>query len=94
MNQPARITHLSNYLRDLMRDVVAQGKVAKIEGNPVQVAAVAILSGGVAVAETLWEDLSILGGGAKATAKVMARPIAEQITAKVVGGLVDRLLGK
>ena len=91
---PERIVDLSNYLRKLGADVVGQGKVAKIEGNPVLVAAVALLSGGIAMFGAMVEDLKVLSGNAK----VAGRPILESLvvgaTAQGVGRLFDKLLGK
>lgn len=94
MSQPsARLVYLSNYLRELLRDVAAQGKVAKIEGNPVQQAAVALLSGGIAMGEALVADLKVLAGGAAANVKTLARPMLQQAATQVVGGLFDRIFG-
>ncbi len=89
--QPVRVAHLSNYLRELINDVAAQGKVAKIEGDPIQVAAVALLSGSIGVVETLYRDVRFLAGHAKVQAQSVARPVAEQLAARVAGGLLDRL---
>lgn len=91
--KPTRLAHLANYLRELMRDVAAQGKVAKIEGNPVQVAAVVLLSGGIAMAETMAADLKVLAGGAATNAKMLARPMIEQAATRGVGMLFDKLFG-
>ncbi len=91
---PVRIVHLSNYLSALIADVQAQGKIAKIDGNVVQVASVALLSGSMAVVETLWADLSVLAGNAKIQAKTVARPMAEMVVSRGVGMLFEKLLGK
>jgi 3-methyladenine DNA glycosylase/8-oxoguanine DNA glycosylase len=92
--RPARIVHLSNYLRELMQDVVAQGKVAKIVGNPVEVAAVAIMSGSIAVAQTLWEDISTLAGNAKTSAKTIAAPMIGQLASRGAEALFSKFFGK
>jgi len=91
--QPVRLAHLASYLRELVRDVSAEGKIAKIQGNPVQVAAVALLSGGIAVAEAFAHDLKVLSGGMKANAKMLARPALETAAAKGVGMLMDKIFG-
>jgi len=89
--QPLRVAHLSSYLRELINDVAAQGKVVKIDGNPAQVAAVALMSGSIAIVETFWKDVMFLAGDAKARAKDVARPMAEQLASRGVGALLDRL---
>lgn len=89
---PVRVAHLASYLRELINDVAAQGKVAKIEGNPVEVAAVALMSGSIAVAETLWKDVALLAGDAKDRARVAARPMLEGLLARGAGALLDKIL--
>ncbi len=86
-----RTVHLSNYLRELVADVAAQGKIAKIEGNPVQVAAVALLSGSIAVAEAMAGDIKLLAGNAKITAQAMARPMLETAAKHGVGLIIGKL---
>ena len=88
---PVRVAHLATYLRELINDVAAQGKVAKIEGNPVEVAAVAIMSGSIAVVETLWKDVSFLAGNAKGHAKDLARPMAAQLATNAASFLLDKV---
>jgi len=88
-----RRAQLAGYLRELISDVAAQGKIAKITGNPVEVAAVALMSGSIAVAQTMWEDIAFLTGNAKAHAKTFARPMLENVAARGVGLLFDKLLG-
>lgn len=88
-----RVAHLASYLRELIRDVSEQGKVAKIEGNPVQVAAVAILSGSIAVIESMAQDIRTLAGGAKAQAQ-LARPQLERIAGEAMIRGAGVLLGK
>lgn len=90
--QPLRVAHLSSYLSELIRDVAAQGKVAKIVGNPVEVAAVALMSGSVAVVEAMWKDITSLAGNAKTQARVVARPALEQLAARGIGALIDKFL--
>lgn len=91
--QPLRRAHLANYLRDLVNDVAAQGKIAKIKGNPVEVAAVALLSGSVAVVQTMWEDIASLTGDASTHAKSLARPVLESVISHGAHAIVDKLLG-
>lgn len=91
---PVRVAHLSGYLSELIRDIRAQGKIAKIEGNPVEVAAVAIMSGSGAVIEALWSDIVLLAGNAKTHAKVVARPALEQLIARGASSLADKLVSK
>ncbi len=91
MSAPLRVVHLSNYLRELVADVAVQGKIAKIEGNPAQVAAVAIMSGSIAIAEAMYGDVAFLAGVAKASAPAVVRPFAEQLAGRGVGFLVDKL---
>ena len=90
--QPLRVAHLASYLRELVNDVAAQGKIAKIDGNPVQVAAVALMSGSIAVVEMLWNDVKLLAGDAKERAPGVARPIVEGLLAGAAGRLLDRVL--
>lgn len=92
-SQPIRVAHLATYLRELINDVAAQGKIAKIEGNPVEVAAVALMSGSIAVVETMWRDVKFLAGSAKTHAKVAARPVVEQIASHSAGLLLNKLFG-
>jgi hypothetical protein len=94
MNAPARVAKLSSYLRDLIDDVAKQGKVAKIVGNPVEVAAVAILSGSIAVVEAFWADVRLLAGNAKVQGQALARPMVEGAAARGVGMLFDKLFGQ
>ena len=88
---PVRVAHLATYLRELINDVAAQGKVAKITGDPIQVAAVAILSGTIAVAETMWKDITFLAGDAKVHARTLARPAVEQLASRGAGFLLNKL---
>lgn len=89
---PLRVAHLASYLRELINDVAAQGKVAKIEGDPIQVAAVALMSGSIAVAGTLMDDVKLLAGDAKNRARVAARPMLEGLLVRGAGALLDRIL--
>lgn len=89
--QPLRVAHLSSYLRELISDVAAQGKVVKIDGNAVQVAAVALMSGSIAVVETFWKDVMFLAGDAKVRVKDVARPAVEQLASRGAGFLLDKL---
>lgn len=91
--QPLRVAHLASYLRELINDVAAQGKVAKIEGNPVEVAAVALMSGSIAVAETLWKDVAFLAGDAKARARGAVLPVVEQLASRGAGLLLNKIFG-
>jgi hypothetical protein len=95
---PVRVAHLSSYLRDLIQDVRASGKIAKIEGNPVQVAAVALLSGSIAVVKTMLSDIEVLAGNAKDQARVVGPPILAQVAGDVAARgtnwLLDKLSGK
>jgi 3-methyladenine DNA glycosylase/8-oxoguanine DNA glycosylase len=91
---PPRRAHLANYLRELVQDVAAQGKVAKIVGNPVEVAAVAIMSGSIAVAQTMWEDVSALAGHAKANARTVAGPVLGQLASRGAEALFSKFFGK
>lgn len=91
--QPLRRAHLSNYLRDLINDVQAQGKIAKVVGNPVEVAAVALMSGSIAVIQTMWEDIAALTSNAKTNARQNARPALESAAALGVRLMIDKLLG-
>lgn len=91
-SQPLRVAHLASYLRELINDVAAQGKVAKIEGNPVEQAAVALMSGSIAVVEMMWSDIKLLAGDAKERLPVVARPIVEGLISGVASKLLDRVL--
>ncbi len=88
---PARVAKLSGYLGDLISDVAAQGKIAKIQGDPVQVAAVALLSGGIAIVEAFVSDVSLLAGNAKAVGKMMVKPALASAVSHGVGRLIDKL---
>jgi len=90
--QPLRGAHLASYLRELINDAVAQGKVVKIDGNPVQQAAVALMSGSIAVAEMMWSDIKLLAGDAKSRAPAVARPMLEGLLVRGAGALLDKLL--
>lgn len=87
MSQTIRIGYLANYLRELGADVVAEGKVAKIKGNPVQEVAVALISGSLAIVESMASDIRILAGIAKDQAQ-SAQPMLERLAsdALVRGG--------
>jgi 3-methyladenine DNA glycosylase/8-oxoguanine DNA glycosylase len=88
-----RRIQLARYLKVLIRDIAAQGKITKINGNPVEVAAVAIMSGSLAVVQAMWEDIAALTGNAGTDAINHARPMLENIAARGVGLLFDKLLG-
>ena len=89
---PLRVAHLATYLRELINDVAAQGKIAKIDGNPVQVAAVALMSGSIAVVEMMWNDVKLLAGDAKERAPAVARPMLEGLITRSASALLDKFL--
>jgi hypothetical protein len=88
---PLRVMKLAGYLNDLITDVAAQGKVAKIQGNPVEVAAVAVMSGSIAVLEAMWNDIAFLSGVGKERAKEAARPVLAQLASQGAGLLLEKL---
>jgi hypothetical protein len=89
-----RLAYLGSYLRELINDVQAQGKVAKIDGNPVEVAAVALLSGSIAVAKEFLADVETLAGHARDHAKVVGPPLAARVAGDLATRGVGLLLGK
>lgn len=90
---PLRLVHLSSYLRELIADAAKQGKIAKIVGNPVEVAAVALMSGTIAVAEMMWTDVRLLAGDAGKRIQIGARPVLEGLAARGAGALIDKIFG-